>query len=305
MQCLLCGSEKILPEKGRWEKERTFFLCHDCDTLIFPSYFYRSKETPYSLDRLWSRESKTGLKKLTWYLEGKFFHFPRYKRDAHLVIKKIRAGGSLLDVGCGSGERLAIFRECGFNGEGTEISLPLVTYVREKLGLNVHYGSLENLNLPMEKYDAVLLFSVFEHLSTPEETLRIVHTLLKPGGWVIMYIPVTDSLQYPWFRERWTHMEKNSGHFFIPSQAGVESILQRNGFRIREWQRCCLRATAGSFAISLLSKSSYREVWSENWQGLIWRICGIFFLLFPGMLFALFEHLYGTSPEMLCFAQKK
>src|SRR5277367_3276934 len=51
--------------------------------------------------------------------------------------------GTLLDVGCGSGARLARLRSLGWDVYGQDVDPVAVGYARETLGLNVHLGPLD------------------------------------------------------------------------------------------------------------------------------------------------------------------
>ena len=73
--------------------------------------------------------------------------------------------GRVLDVGCGRGFLLDAFRRRGWTVEGTEMSAASSAHAREVLGIPVHVGPLESLDLPAESFDAVTLWHVLEHVT--------------------------------------------------------------------------------------------------------------------------------------------
>jgi SAM-dependent methyltransferase len=68
-------------------------------------------------------------------------------------------------------------------------------YARERLGLDVITGRLEDAGLPGAAYDAVTLWDVLEHVHEPRATLAEAARLLRPGGALILGLPNPDSLE--------------------------------------------------------------------------------------------------------------
>jgi SAM-dependent methyltransferase len=102
-------------------------------------------------------------------------------------LSEIRPFGSrrLLDVGCGSGEFLALAREQGWIADGIEVS-PRGAALALRRGLAVHPDTGE---LPDDHYDAVTLWNVVDLFRRPIEQMRDVHRLLAPGGLVFVRTP--------------------------------------------------------------------------------------------------------------------
>jgi SAM-dependent methyltransferase len=94
-------------------------------------------------------------------------------------------GRRLLDVGCGSGEFLALAREHGWSAGGIEISSSGAALARRR-GLPVHGDTGE---LPEDHFDAVTLWNVVDFFRRPVEQMREIHRLLAPGGLVFLRTP--------------------------------------------------------------------------------------------------------------------
>jgi 2-polyprenyl-3-methyl-5-hydroxy-6-metoxy-1,4-benzoquinol methylase len=95
-------------------------------------------------------------------------------------------GGSLLEIGCGSGlllEALAA-KKSGWALRGVEPSDRAVAICRKK-GLNVLHGSLEHL-AEDEAYDLVVFWAVFDHFFDPFSIIEKSHRLLKAGGSILI-----------------------------------------------------------------------------------------------------------------------
>ncbi|NIM65423.1 MAG: methyltransferase domain-containing protein [Candidatus Latescibacteria bacterium] len=106
----------------------------------------------------------------------------------------LRRKGRLLDVGAGEGTLLKVAAKLGWGAEGTEIASAMIRYVRDELGLTVHKGILEEIELPESSFDAIVLNHVLEHVKNPRTTLEKVARLLSSSGVVRIEVPNLASL---------------------------------------------------------------------------------------------------------------
>jgi SAM-dependent methyltransferase len=111
--------------------------------------------------------------------------------------------GYLLDVGCFEGRFLHAAALMGWRATGTEISPAAVSRARERFGLDVRLGVLEEAAFPNGCFDAVVLFDVVEHLPDPRRTMDEVHRVLRPGGVVYLWTPNFNCLTRRVARARW------------------------------------------------------------------------------------------------------
>jgi 2-polyprenyl-3-methyl-5-hydroxy-6-metoxy-1,4-benzoquinol methylase len=107
------------------------------------------------------------------------------------VLRRYVPHGRVLDVGCHAGWLLGYLQRSGapYELEGVEPSTPLAKIARERLGIPVFNGYLQNLDA--DPYDAVIATDVVEHVP-PEDVPRFldaVRNLLKPGGYVVLKTP--------------------------------------------------------------------------------------------------------------------
>jgi SAM-dependent methyltransferase len=111
--------------------------------------------------------------------------------------------GRLLDVGCGHGLLLDEARRRGYEVEGLELSAGAARYARERLGLPVRETTLEDTALDGERYDAILIVDVLEHLDDPVAAIERSYTLLAPGGALLIVTPDPSSLVARAAGRRW------------------------------------------------------------------------------------------------------
>ena len=94
----------------------------------------------------------------------------------------------VLDFGCGSGEFLSRLQEhVDVDAYGFDFNPVGSNAAREKGYQLIH--ELDAANLPGAPFDAITMFQVLEHLSSPFEMLEKLKSLLRPGGLFIVSVP--------------------------------------------------------------------------------------------------------------------
>jgi ubiquinone/menaquinone biosynthesis C-methylase UbiE len=111
-----------------------------------------------------------------------------WKRRLKMMLRH-HAPGNLLDVGTGIGQFLHHAKPYFSEVAGTEISESAVRVARERYGLEIHQGQIEELRLPGASFDNVTLFHVLEHVPDPARLMRRCHQLLRPGGMAVIAVP--------------------------------------------------------------------------------------------------------------------
>ena len=133
---------------------------------------------------------------------------PVLRREfAHTVefIRRYRAGGRLLDVGCAYGFFLQEAKGF-FEVTGIELAADAVAHCR-RTGLNVLGGVADEDNLArLGRMDVVVLLDVIEHLPNPRDTLRLCAQHLNPGGIIVLTTGDFASLYARWAGPRWRLM---------------------------------------------------------------------------------------------------
>lgn len=143
--------------------------------------------------------------------------------------------GRLLDVGCALGDFLEVARDRGWQVDGAEISSFAANEARKR-GLRVFCGVLEDLHAPAERYDAITLYDVIEHLSDPVRTLKEVRRLLVPGGVLHIVTPNVDGIQARLLGSSWYHY-KPGEHLFYFSPETLRHAADDAGLAWRGWAR--------------------------------------------------------------------
>ena len=99
----------------------------------------------------------------------------------------------VLDVGCARGGFGRTLKKVfpTITVDGVEINSELARTAQVSYR-KVWIGKFEEVNLPSNFYDVVIMGDVLEHLYDPWKALKKVFSVLKPKGWLIVSIPNTS-----------------------------------------------------------------------------------------------------------------
>jgi ubiquinone/menaquinone biosynthesis C-methylase UbiE len=135
----------------------------------------------------------------------------------HLFIKPIKKElqGKVLDVGCGLGEFLLVYK----HSIGVEINPYSVKHCKTK-GLSVRKVDGSKLPFKKESFNGILCSHVFEHLDKPEGYLREMRRVLKKKGKLVMIVPCKKGFA------------KDKTHKRFWKESNLKKILKKNKFII-------------------------------------------------------------------------
>lgn len=159
------------------------------------------------------------------------YHLLRYE-TAKLVKMAKSNTGKLLDVGCGSGDRLDILRKVGFDTYGVEIS-QAAEYAKQHLGLNVKQGDLFDADYPDSFFDIVTLYNVLEHTHDPRKVIKELKRILKDNGILIIQVPNIDCVQFKIFKKRWAAIDVPRDLYYF-SDSILKCFLEKEEFIVNK-----------------------------------------------------------------------
>lgn len=115
----------------------------------------------------------------------------------------INKGSNFLDIGCGRGEFLKGFINCGVKGYAVDQSSVAHKYCPEA---ELRNSDIENDGIPYPDnfFDVVYSKSVIEHFHYPEKLIREMYRVLKPGGLAITLCPAWE-YNYRIYFEDYSH----------------------------------------------------------------------------------------------------
>lgn len=200
-------------------------------------YFYPSEYSPYEPDETkdswWVRLLERSA------LRADFGYPPRAglltRLLARLAYQKFptrrkrhewfpyRAGGKLLDVGCGGGVFLERMRDFGWDVMGLELAADVAQRVERRTGIPIQVGTLPHAKLGPASFDAVTMWHVLEHVPDPRGLLKEAAKLLRPRGLLVIEVPNIESATFAEFGPHWYGLElpRHFQHFSPSTLAGM------------------------------------------------------------------------------------
>lgn len=135
------------------------------------------------------------------------------------------AHGKLLDLGCGKVPLYAVYRDL--------VDEAVCVDWESGLHGSKHVDFFRDLNndleLPADSFDTVILSDVLEHIRQPEKLIERIHTLLRAGGVAILGVPFFY----------WIHEEPYD--FFRYTKFALSGMVEDAGFEV-----CYLQETGGA-----------------------------------------------------------
>ncbi len=123
------------------------------------------------------------------YRDGKFGG-PAYTHRWIIDIMRPKAGGRLLDIGCGQGHLLARAAEAGMSTYGIDISGEAIKRARENSpSSTLVCGDAHGLIWDDGYFDYITNIGSLEHFLEPERCLGEMRRVLKAGGRACIMLP--------------------------------------------------------------------------------------------------------------------
>jgi 2-polyprenyl-3-methyl-5-hydroxy-6-metoxy-1,4-benzoquinol methylase len=282
LRCKVCGSEKTrrLYDKGTFN----IFECGSC------GFIFNDKWNAFSDKARYIPEKCADIKVLEEIFDReKEIYFDRFKTDLK-EIRKLKAPGKILDIGCGPGYFLSLARNEGWDPFGIDIDNSMVEFCKQHLSLNVTQGTLNGPCYPESHFDAVTLFHVLEHIPDTNQAISNVGKILKPDGLLVIDVPNAGDLRRILFGQNWMQFREHHLWYFSAHTLGL--LLQKYGFEVVK----CI-PHGGSQIVAMLNKTTKMD--------LRWRIDKYYRYLNPirrSILFML-NH-FGFSEDITIYARK-
>jgi len=157
--------------------------------------------------------------------------FPRRRKacDSNFrFLPKGEPGRTLLDVGSGSGDFLALAATAGWQAMGVDFDPVAVEQARSH-GFEVREGGIDAAEGMHAHFDAITMSHVIEHVHDPAHVLQTAFDLLKPGGTLFLETPNAESLGLELYGPSWRGLEAPR-HLTLFTGPSMQALLERIGF---------------------------------------------------------------------------
>ena len=171
----------------------------------------------------------------------------------NLVIKATgQERGRALDIGCGTGEFLNTLKKRSWSVTGVEPDPDARKMAVNNFGISV-FPSEDLMGLPEEKYDAVTMWHVLEHVHELDAYMEKIRKLIKPDGAIIIAVPNYNSHDAEKYGVHWAAYDVPR-HLYHFTKTSMETLLGRHQLKLQTIRIMPF----DSFYVSMLSER-YRE----------------------------------------------
>jgi 2-polyprenyl-3-methyl-5-hydroxy-6-metoxy-1,4-benzoquinol methylase len=202
-------------------------------------------------------------------LFGRMYEWAR-NRALHQKLKWIEFNakkGSLLDYGCGAGYFLKYAERNGWESTGIEPNEKAKSLASKDFNGNLYSGIDQ---LPKQKFDAITLFHVLEHVPNLNETLEGLRKRLHKDGTLFIALPNHESNDAKKYKEFWAAWDvPRHLYHFNPYTAAL--LFKKHRLSLQK----VLPMKMDAYYVSLLSEQykegtrspSIKAYWQAFWAG--------------------------------------
>lgn len=232
VRCVLCHEKsdfQLLSEKDRYGLNNTVVICRKCG-LVQTNPRLNSNSL-----NLFYRDDYRALYDGKEQASDVFFR-QQYYRGGLLYSyfsSNVKFTDSrkpfILEVGCGAGGILKVFKENGYKVKGIDLGPEYLKYGIEHHQLDLIEGTLKDLKLEQQP-DLILYSNVLEHMTDPVEELQSALKILKPDGYLIIEVPGIKNIHMAYRADFMMYLQ--NAHTYHFSFYSLKAILLRAGFKI-------------------------------------------------------------------------
>lgn len=166
-------------------------------------------------------------------IQGQTYPEPVSEMHAYITRKMIddflnryplASDAKILDVGCGQGPALDIFREKGYRAVGITVNDEDIRVCRAK-GHETHCMDQSFMTFPDASFDFIWVRHCIEHSIFPFFTLSGFFRVLKDGAFMYLEVPAPNTA---------CHHENNINHYSVLTRESWASLIGRTGFQLLE-----------------------------------------------------------------------
>jgi ubiquinone/menaquinone biosynthesis C-methylase UbiE len=223
--CPSCGNKLELNWFLFKKKKAEYFKCANCN-LIYqnPQPVFELSQDIYDGDHYHNR-----------YIQSEYIYFPTsniYLKEIENNFQRLNynsSGAKLLDVGCGIGYFLYLTKKKGYYVQGADISKWAGDYAKKHFDVDVITGNFLEIEFKENYYDVITIWQTIEHLPEPGLFLEKIYSILKPGGYLCVATPDTNSWIAKFYKKLWNCYIPDE-HICLFNFKSMKIILERFSF---------------------------------------------------------------------------
>ena len=142
----------------------------------------------------------------------------------------VEPGARVLDLGCGNGDLVLVYRERGFDGFGCDMTFKPgdnVDALRGRGWIRVIDGRDYRLPFDDQFFDVVVTNQVMEHVKDYDSTLKEIKRVMKPGAIFLHIFPARYRPIEPHIRVPFASVIQTKGWLRLWALIGVRNAKQK------------------------------------------------------------------------------
>jgi len=257
MVCDLCKSndyehlfsnhDRLFPKiKGDYD----LYRCRKCGLIFLnqPSHEELYKHYPEEEYSVYNDSGDMSDLRKGFVLAENLYQYITWKKDESQIFKlvnylflpcrsffrtsKVLEGGNYLDVGCGMGYFPMVMKNMGMKPYGVEPG-EFDKKLSVEYNLNIFHGTLDDVKYNDNFFDVITMNHVMEHVEKPMELMKELNRILKSEGYLIIGVPVSDSLAFKIFGRYWSNLD-TPRHLFTYSTDNLKLYAEKSGFEVEK-----------------------------------------------------------------------
>jgi 2-polyprenyl-3-methyl-5-hydroxy-6-metoxy-1,4-benzoquinol methylase len=205
----------------------------------------------------------------------------RFRKLMDMVEKRLAKGSSIIDVAAAQGNFSLGLAERGYRITWNDLRGDLAGYVRLKHETGeISFAEGNAFDLSIGGFDGAVITEIIEHVAHPDEFLRRIADLVRPGGYVFMTtpnggyfrnrLPRFSECPDPSVFEAGQFKPDADGHIFLLHVDELIGLAQPAGLEIVDVDLFTNPLTAGHMKLALLHEIlpakliGQIETWSQS-----------------------------------------
>lgn len=255
--CDLCqsrGPEHLFSNHDRLfpkiEGKYNLYRCKNCGLIFLnqPSPEELSKHYPEDEYSVYNDSGDISDLRKGFILADNLYQYSSWKKNESHIYKfinllflpcrsffrtsKVLEGGNYLDVGCGMGYFPMVMKNMGMNAYGVEPG-EFDKKLSDEYNLNIFQGTLDEVEYNDNFFDVITLNHVMEHVEKPMDLMKELNRILKSEGYLIIGVPISDSLAFRIFGKYWSNLD-TPRHLFLFSTSNLRLYAKKCGFEVEQ-----------------------------------------------------------------------